>query len=129
MPPRADNAMTESKLVAVADSASASPTMTPGVLEAEDGDGMACILPTSARVMRGSYMMPLHDFELLAALKARAHATGAEPGNSELLRAGLHALMESGRAELRRTLDRLQPPVSRSRRGRRVKHDDTGVPS
>jgi hypothetical protein len=88
----------------------------PALLEFVIGDDGG--LPVSGRVIRGSYMMPPEDFQLFAALKARAAATGAVPDNSELLRAGLHALMDAGRAELRRDLERLPPTPPRRRRGR-----------
>lgn len=77
------------------------------------------VLIAAGRLVRGGFIMPSADFALLAALKARASATGPIPDTSELLRAGLHALMEAGRAELRRGLDRLEPCAPRRRRGRR----------
>jgi len=77
------------------------------------------VLIAAGRLVRGGFIMPSADFGLLAALKARASATGPVPDTSELLRAGLHALMDSGRAELRRGLDQLAPCAPRRRRGRR----------
>ena len=77
------------------------------------------VLVAAGRLVRGGFIMPSADFALLAALKARASATGPIPDTSELLRAGLHALMDAGRAELRRGLGRLAPCAPRRRRGRR----------
>jgi hypothetical protein len=82
----------------------------------EDDD----VLVAAGRLIRGGFIMPAADFALLAALKARASATGPVPDTSELLRAGLHALMDAGRAELRRELERLAPCAPRRRRGRRT---------
>lgn len=87
-------------------------------LEPTQGD--EDVLCAAGRLVRGGFIMPSADFALLAALKARASATGPLPDTSELLRAGLHALMASGRAELRRELDQLAPCAPRRRRGRRA---------
>lgn len=57
--------------------------------------------------VKGSYKIPKSDYALFAVLKERAAATGVKPRKNDLIRAGLHALMESGRVELRRMLDRL----------------------
>lgn len=67
------------------------------------------------KLVKGSFRMPHDDYALIAVLKQRGEATGARPRKNDLLRAGLHALMESGRVELRRALDRL-PPMPRGAR-------------
>jgi hypothetical protein len=68
--------------------------------------------PHREKLVKGSFRMPRDDYALIAVLKQRGEATGARPRKNDLLRAGLHALMESGRVELRRALDRL-PPMPR----------------
>ena len=59
------------------------------------------------KYVKGSYKIPKADYALFAVLKERAAATGSKPRKNDLIRAGLQALMESGRVELRRALDRL----------------------
>lgn len=67
----------------------------------------------TVKSVKGSYKLPADDYALFDVLKKRAAATGTTPRKNDLIRAGLHALMESGRAELRRTLDRLPPATKR----------------
>jgi hypothetical protein len=61
------------------------------------------------RLVRDSFTMPEPDFALIAALKARAMAAKREAKKSELLRAGLHALMALDGPALVGALGRLQP--------------------
>lgn len=61
------------------------------------------------RLVRDSFTMPEPDFALIAALKARAMDAKREAKKSELLRAGLHALMALDGAALVGALGRLQP--------------------
>lgn len=68
------------------------------------------------RMVKGRFRMPKADYALIAVLKSRAASSGVRPRKSDLLRAGLHALMESGRLELRRALERLDPPPRTRRR-------------
>lgn len=65
--------------------------------------------PPREKSVKGSYKIPKADYALFAVLKERAAATGRRPRKNDLIRAGLQALMESGRVELRRALDRLTP--------------------
>lgn len=74
--------------------------------------------PAREKLVKGSFRMPRDDYALIAVLKQRGEATGARPRKNDLLRAGLHALMESGRVELRRALDRL-PPMARTASSRK----------
>ena len=60
------------------------------------------------RLVRDSFTMPEPDFALIAALKGRAMAAQREAKKSELLRAGLHALMALDGAALVGALGRLQ---------------------
>ncbi len=60
------------------------------------------------RLVRDSFTMPESDFALIAALKTRAMAAQREAKKSELLRAGLHALMALDGAALVGALGRLQ---------------------
>jgi hypothetical protein len=62
-----------------------------------------------ARLVRDSFTMPEQDFALIAALKTRALAAKREAKKSELLRAGLHALMALDSETLLAALGRLQP--------------------
>ncbi len=61
------------------------------------------------RLVRDSFTMPAPDFALIATLKGRAMAAQREAKKSELLRAGLHALMALDGAALVGALGRLQP--------------------
>jgi hypothetical protein len=70
------------------------------------------------RLVRDSFTMPEPDFALIAALKTRAMAAQREAKKSELLRAGLHALMALDSATLVSALGRLQPlKIGRPKRG------------
>ena len=53
--------------------------------------------------------MPQADFDLIAMLKQRALVFQRPAKKSELLRAGLHALLALGDIELRVALDQLTP--------------------
>lgn len=59
--------------------------------------------------VRDSFTMPEADFALIATLKARALAARRETKKSELLRAGLQALMAMDSAALLAALQRLEP--------------------
>jgi hypothetical protein len=61
------------------------------------------------RLVRDSFTMPETDFALIAALKARAMGAQREAKKSELLRAGLHALMALDGKALVAALGRLEP--------------------
>ena len=75
-------------------------------------------LKQRVRLVRDSFTMPEPDFALIAALKARAMAAKRETKKSELLRAGLHALMALDGASLVGALGRLQPlKVGRPKKG------------
>jgi hypothetical protein len=65
------------------------------------------------KLVRDNFSMPRDDYALIDLLKKRAAAAGRPTKKNELLRAGLHALLESGRVELRNALDRL--PVLKKR--------------
>lgn len=67
------------------------------------------------KLVRDSFSMPKDDYALIDLLKKRAAAAGRPTRKNELLRAGLHALVESGRVELRNALDRL-PAVRKKKR-------------
>lgn len=54
--------------------------------------------------MRDSFTMPQQDFDLVAALKKRALGLGRPAKKSELLRAGLHALVRLDDAGLEAVL-------------------------
>ena len=71
-----------------------------------------------ARLVRDSFTMPEQDFALIAMLKARTLAVRREAKKSELLRAGLHALMALDSGALIAALGRLQPlKVGRPKKG------------
>jgi hypothetical protein len=70
------------------------------------------------RLVRDGFTMPEDDFALIAALKGRAMSARREAKKSELLRAGLHALMALDPAALVAALQRLQPlKVGRPKKG------------
>jgi hypothetical protein len=70
------------------------------------------------RLVRDSFTMPEPDFELIATLKGRAMKARREAKKSELLRAGLHALMAFDGTALVAALGRLQPmKVGRPKKG------------
>jgi hypothetical protein len=70
------------------------------------------------RLVRDSFTMPEPDFALIAALKLRALTAQREAKKSELLRAGLHALMALDGAALVAALGHLQPlKMGRPKRG------------
>ena len=70
------------------------------------------------RLVRDSFTMPEPDFALIATLKGRALAAQRETKKSELLRAGLHALMALDGAALVGALGRLHPlKVGRPKKG------------
>jgi hypothetical protein len=62
-----------------------------------------------AKLVRDSFTMPQADFDLIATLKQRALVFQRPAKKSELLRAGLHALLALGDLELRAALDDLTP--------------------
>lgn len=71
-----------------------------------------------ARLVRDSFTMPDSDFALIATLKTRALSANREAKKSELLRAGLHALMALDSDTLLGALGRLQPlKVGRPKKG------------
>ena len=49
---------------------------------------------TAQRVVRDSFTMPLADYALIGSLKVKCLGMGIAVKKSELLRAGLHALMQ-----------------------------------
>lgn len=61
------------------------------------------------RLVRDSFTMPEPDFALIATLKGRAMTAQRDAKKSELLRAGLHALMALDGTALVGALGRLQP--------------------
>jgi hypothetical protein len=81
------------------------------------------VKPTKAaklrrKPIRDSFTMPEADFALIATLKARALAGGRETKNSELLRAGLHALAALDSAGLLAALGALEPVrIGRPKKG------------
>jgi hypothetical protein len=64
------------------------------------------------KLVRDSFTMPAGDFALIHALKERALTFRRPTKKSELLRAGLHALMALNDARLRSVLDGLAPVKS-----------------
>ncbi len=94
----------------------AAPSKTATVAAVKNGDKKAPKL--RARLVRDSFTMPEPDFALIAALKARALAGQREAKKSELLRAGLHALMALDSRALIDALGRLQPlKIGRPKKG------------
>jgi hypothetical protein len=65
--------------------------------------------PGKVKLVRDGFTMPEPDFALIATLKGRALSAHREAKKSELLRAGLHALMALDGPALVAALGRLQP--------------------
>src|SRR5689334_7271001 len=61
-----------------------------------------------ARVIRDSFTMPSFDYDLIAAVKQRCLKSGVSVTKSEVLQAGLNALMAMPAGELRRVVESLQ---------------------
>lgn len=71
-----------------------------------------------AKMVRDGFTMPAEDFALIAALKERALAARRGAKKSELLRAGLQALMALDGPTLVAALERLAPlKVGRPKKG------------
>lgn len=97
---------------------SAAPGKTASAAGAKDSANAKKTPKLRARLVRDSFTMPEPDFALIAALKARALAGQREAKKSELLRAGLHALMALDSSALIGALGRLQPlKVGRPKKG------------
>jgi len=80
----------------------------PAVVKAQASPPQAA-KPQRLRLVRDGFTMPEADFGLIATLKARA-VDGKRPAKkSELLRAGLHALMDMSIAQLGHALAALEP--------------------
>jgi hypothetical protein len=62
----------------------------------------------AARVVRDSFTMPSFDYDLIAAVKQRCLKSGVSVTKSEVLRAGLNALIAMPEGELRRVVEALQ---------------------
>lgn len=67
------------------------------------------------KLVRDRFTMPADDYALITLLKQRAATAGRVTKKNELLRAGLHALRESGSVELRKILERLPPVVRKAK--------------
>jgi hypothetical protein len=61
------------------------------------------------KLVRDSFTMPSNDFQLIDQLKQRALGFKRPAKKSELLRAGLHALLSLSDAKLKTALDALDP--------------------
>lgn len=61
------------------------------------------------KLVRDSFAMPADDFNLIQQLKQRALGFRRVAKKSELLRAGLHALVALSDAQLHAALDKLEP--------------------
>ena len=60
------------------------------------------------KVVRDSYSMPRSDFELITTLKQRMLAAGTAVKKSELLRAGLHMLVDLAPEDVHKQIARLE---------------------
>jgi hypothetical protein len=80
-------------------------TPTPAAPEAAKKNGKAA----RPRLIRDGFTMPEEDYALIAVLKERALKAKREVKKSELLRAGLQALMQLDGPALTKAVGRLQP--------------------
>ena len=68
--------------------------------------------PKKERVIRDSFTLPSGDYELIAAVRQRCLKSAININKSEVIRAGLHALMEmpeEALAELVNNLEKVKP--------------------
>lgn len=68
--------------------------------------------PKKERVIRDSFTLPTGDYELIAAVRQRCLKSAININKSEVIRAGLHALMEMPEvalAELVNNLEKVKP--------------------
>lgn len=87
----------------------AKPTKATAKAAAQPKTAPAAAPKAKQKLMRDSFTMPQADFSLIAQLKSRALAFMRPAKKSELLRAGLHALVALDDARLRAALDALAP--------------------
>jgi hypothetical protein len=60
------------------------------------------------RVIRDSFTLPSRDYELIAAIRQRCLSSALNVTKSEVIRAGLHALLEMPEEELVRIVNNLE---------------------
>ena len=68
--------------------------------------------PKKERVIRDSFTLPTGDYQLIAAVRQRCLKSAININKSEVIRAGLHALMEmpeEALAELVNNLEKVKP--------------------
>lgn len=83
------------------------PVKSPQVAQPQDK-------PKKPKLVRDSFTIPKPEYEAIAALKLRAAKLGQTPKKSELLRAGLKALVAMGDAALLASLAAV-PPIKTGR--------------
>ena len=65
-------------------------------------------LPKKERVIRDSFTLPSGDYELIAAVRQRCLNSAININKSEVIRAGLHALMEMPEEDLVELVNNLE---------------------
>lgn len=64
--------------------------------------------PKKERVIRDSFTLPSRDYELIAAIRQRCLGSAVNVTKSEVIRAGLHALIEMPEEDLLRLVGTLE---------------------
>ena len=64
--------------------------------------------PKKERVIRDSFTLPFGDYELIAAIRQRCLNSATSINKSEVIRAGLHALMEMSEENLLNLVNNLE---------------------
>jgi hypothetical protein len=64
--------------------------------------------PKKERVIRDSFTLPSGDYDLIAAIRQRCLGSAVNVTKSEVVRAGLHALMEMPEEDLLRLIGNLE---------------------
>lgn len=65
-------------------------------------------LPKKERVIRDSFTLPSGDYDLIAAIRQRCLSSAVNVTKSEVIRAGLHALMEMPEEDLLKLISSIE---------------------
>jgi hypothetical protein len=77
-------------------------------MEAGPGDARQPQAPEQQRVIRDSFTLPANDYAILAMLRERGLKSGVHATKSELVRAGLHMLLDADEGHFLAVIQRLE---------------------